>query len=115
MVLVWFALPGLRLIPVVIGGDIINWIPFADFGFRNIIFFLYWLFMEQTYGQSLGKTVMKIEVTDLDGGHLNATQTAVQALGKALLLPLDLLLGWIMYPSEQQRPPTTSPRLLLKK
>jgi hypothetical protein len=30
-------------------------------------------------------------------------QTAIQVLGKAFLLPLDLILGWIMYPSAQQR------------
>jgi uncharacterized RDD family membrane protein YckC len=65
-VLVWFALPGLRLIPQVWGGDILNWIPFVDFGFRNIIYFGYWFFMEQSYGQSLGKMVMRIVVTDLD-------------------------------------------------
>ncbi|MEE9519274.1 MAG: RDD family protein [bacterium] len=103
IVLVWFALPGLRLIPIVIGGDMLNWIPFVDFGFRNVIYFVYWFFMEQTYGQSLGKMAMRIEVTDLDGGPLDATQTAIQALGKAFLLPLDLILGWFMYPSMQQR------------
>ncbi len=103
LVLAWFTLPGLRLIPIVIGGDMLNWIPFVDFGFRNVIYFVYWFFMEQTYGQSLGKMVMKIEVTDLDGGRLDMNQAAIQALGKAFLLPLDLILGWVMYPSSQQR------------
>ena len=102
-VLAWFALPGLRLIPQVWGGDILTWIPFVDFGFRNIIYFVYWFFMEQTYGQSLGKMAMKIEVTDLDGGRLEINQTTIQALGKAFLLPLDLILGWILYSSTQQR------------
>jgi uncharacterized RDD family membrane protein YckC len=102
-ILVWFALPGFRLLPMVWGGDMLNWIPFVDFGFRNIIYFVYWLFMEQTYGQSLGKMVMRIEVTDLYGGHLDINQAAIQALGKAFLLPLDLILGLIMYPSMQQR------------
>ena len=102
-VLVWFALPGLRIIPRVWGGDMMNWIPFVDFGFRNIIYFVYWFFMEQTYGQSLGKMAMRIEVTDIDGGRLDMNQTAIQALGKAFLLPLDIILGWIMYPSMQQR------------
>jgi len=99
----WFALPGLRLIPYVWGGEMMNWIPFVDLGFRNIIYFVYWLFMEQTYGQSLGKMVMKLEVVDVDGERLDMTQTAIQAAGKAFLLPLDLILGWFMYPSLQQR------------
>ena len=102
-VLVWFALPGFRLMPRVWGGDMMNWIPFVDFGFRNIIYFVYWFFMEQTYGQSLGKMAMRIEVTDIDGDRLDMNQAAIQALGKAFLLPLDLILGWIMYPSMQRR------------
>ena len=102
-VLVWFALPGLRIIPHVWGGDMMNWIPFVDFGFRNVIYFLYWMFMEHAYGQSLGKMVMKIEVTDLDGGRISLNQAAIQSVGKAFLLPLDCLLGWIMYPAKQQR------------
>ena len=76
LVLVWFSLPGLRLIPLVIGGDMLNLIPFVYFSFRNIIYLAYWFLMEQTYGQSLGKV---------------------------FLLPLDLILGWVMYPSTQQR------------
>jgi uncharacterized RDD family membrane protein YckC len=102
-VLNWFALPGLRLIPYVWGGAMLNWIPFVDIGFRNLIYFVYWLFMEQTYGQSLGKMVLSLEVADIDGGRLTMNQTAIQAVGKAFLLPLDLILGWLMYPSLQQR------------
>jgi hypothetical protein len=30
-------------------------------------------------------------------------QAAVQSIGKAFLLPLDLILGWFLYPSKQQR------------
>ena len=59
--------------------------------------------MEHTYGQSLGKMVMKIEVADLDGGRISLNQSAIQSIGKAFLLPLDCLLGWIMYPSKDQR------------
>jgi uncharacterized RDD family membrane protein YckC len=102
-VLNWFTLPGFRLIPYVWGGDMLNWIPFVDLGFRNLIYFVYWLFMEQAYGQSLGKMALKLEVADIDGGRLTMNQTAIQALGKAFLLPLDLILGWFMYPSLQQR------------
>jgi uncharacterized RDD family membrane protein YckC len=102
-VLIWFALPGFRLIPRVWGGEMLNWIPFLDLGFRNLIYFVYWFFMEQTYGQSLGKMAMRIEVTDLDGGRLDMNQSAIQAVGKAFLLPLDLILSWVMYPSTQQR------------
>jgi len=102
-VLGWFALPGFRWMPGAWGATMPDWIPFVDFGFRNVIYFLYWMFMEHAYGQSLGKMVMKIEVTDLDGGRISLNQAAIQSVGKAFLLPLDCLLGWIMYPAKQQR------------
>ncbi len=99
----WLTLPGLRWMPRTWGVTFPNWIPFVDFGFRNVVYFFYWMFLEQMYGQSVGKMAMKIRVADLDGGPLTMQQAAVQSIGKAFLLPLDLILGWFLYPSKQQR------------
>ncbi|TEU09001.1 zinc-ribbon domain-containing protein [Candidatus Bathyarchaeota archaeon] len=99
----WLTLPGLRWMPHMWGVTFPNWIPFVDFGFRNVVYFVYWMFLEQMYGQSVGKMAMKIRVADLDGGPLTMQQAAVQSIGKAFLLPLDLILGWFLYPSKQQR------------
>ncbi len=99
----WLTLPGLRWMPLTWGVTFPNWIPFVDFGFRNVVYFVYWMFLEQMYGQSVGKMAMKIRVADLDGGPLTMQQAAVQSIGKAFLLPLDLILGWFLYPSRQQR------------
>jgi uncharacterized RDD family membrane protein YckC len=103
LVLAWFRLPGFYWIPKMWGGMIPHWIPFVDFGFNNVVYFLYWAFLEGTYGQSLGKMAMRIEVTDLSGGPMEGAKSAVQSIGKAFLLPLDCILGWILYPSRQQR------------
>jgi uncharacterized RDD family membrane protein YckC len=80
-----------------------TWIPFVDFGTSNLIHFLYWWMMDGIYGQSFGKMIMRIKVTKLDGSQANMAQAAIQSVGKAFLLPLDCLLGWILYPRKRQR------------
>ncbi len=59
--------------------------------------------MEGTYGQSLGKMLLKIEVVRTDGGKINMAQAAIQSVGKAFLLPIDCIIGWILYPVSMQR------------
>jgi len=80
-----------------------TWVPFVDFGLSNVVQFLYWMLMEGAYGQSLGKMLMRIKAARLDGSPINMGQAALQSLGKAFLLPLDCLLGWILYPRRRQR------------
>ncbi|MEM4704385.1 MAG: RDD family protein [Candidatus Bathyarchaeia archaeon] len=80
-----------------------NWIPLVDFGLSNIFHFLYWMFMDGIYGQSLGKMLMRLKVTRLNGEPLDMGRAAIESIGKAYLLPLDCLLGWILYPSRRQR------------
>ncbi len=80
-----------------------NYVPWSDFGFDNLFWFVYFLFMDLTYGQSIGKMVMKIRVTNLDGGPIELSQAALEAFGKAFLLPLDVILGWIFTNQRSQR------------
>jgi uncharacterized RDD family membrane protein YckC len=78
-----------------------SWIPFFNIG--GVAYFLYWLFMDGTYGQSIGKMVMRIKITRLDGSQIGMGNAALESVGKAFLLPLDVLLGWILYPRRRQR------------
>lgn len=78
-----------------------NWVPFFNVG--GVLYFLYWMFMEGVYGQSLGKMIMQIKVVRLDGGKIGMGMAALESLGKAFLLPLDCILGWILYPKSRQR------------
>lgn len=80
-----------------------SWIPFLNFNLGGVIYFLYWMFMDGLYGQSFGKMVMRIKVTRLDGSQLNMGTAALESVGKAFLLPLDCLLGWLLYPKRRQR------------
>lgn len=83
--------------------DYLRWIPFVDVGMDQIIYFFYWTFLEGTNGQSLGKMIMRIKVTQLNGEPIELSQAAIATIGKAFLLPIDLLLGWILYPNHKQR------------
>jgi uncharacterized RDD family membrane protein YckC len=78
-------------------------IPFFNFAPSSIVYFLYWTFLEGAYGQSLGKMVMSIKIVRVDGGPVDMAHAALESVGKAFLLPLDCLLGWILYPRRRQR------------
>ncbi len=80
-----------------------RFVPWADWGFDNLFWFVYFLFMDLSYGGSIGKMVMKIKVTNLLGGQIDLRQAAIEAFGKAFLLPLDVILGWIFATEKSQR------------
>ncbi len=67
------------------------------------MFFAYWIYFETTTGQSLGKVALKIKTTDLGGNKVDARSAAIQSFGKAFLLPIDLILGWIFTNEKRQR------------
>jgi len=94
----WFAVQPFTWLP-----DWPGWLPFFNVGPGGVVYFLYWMFMEGAYGQSIGKMVMRIKVTRLDGRPIGVTHAALESVGKAFLLPLDCLLGWILYPRRRQR------------
>jgi uncharacterized RDD family membrane protein YckC len=72
-------------------------------GLRSAVYFLYWMFMEGTSCQSVGKIVMRIKVTKLDGRPVDIGQAAIESLGKAFLLPIDVLIGLIFFQENRQR------------
>jgi len=80
-----------------------TWVPFFNFNFGGLIYFLYWMLMEGAYGQSLGKMFMRLKVTRLDGTPIHIGQAALESVGKVFLLPFDLLLGWIFSGRRRQR------------
>ena len=73
------------------------------FGLSNIIQFLYYLFMDYYYGQSIGKMVMKLRITKFGGGPLTLMDAAIECFGKVFLLPIDFLIGYFMYKNQNQR------------
>jgi RDD family len=55
----------------------------------------YWTYFESITGQSIGKRLLHLRTTDLAGNSINVKTAAIESFGKAFLLPLDVLLGWI--------------------
>lgn len=73
------------------------------FGVDNILGFLYFMFMDHYYGQSVGKKVMNLRITTMDGGPLELMDAAIEAFGKVFLLPIDFLIGFFMFREKNQR------------
>ena len=63
----------------------------------------YWIYFESTTGQSIGKRLLKIKTTDLDGRKIDTKSAVIESFGKAFLLPLDVVLGWIFTNDKRQR------------
>jgi uncharacterized RDD family membrane protein YckC len=73
------------------------------FGMDNILEFLYFMFMDHYYGQSIGKKVMNLRITREGGAHLSLVDAAIESFGKVFLLPIDFLIGYFMYRDKNQR------------
>jgi uncharacterized RDD family membrane protein YckC len=77
------------------------WFPYI---ISSIVFMAYWTHFESTAsGQSIGKRVMHLRITDLNGNTLDIKTAAIESFGKAFLLPFDVLLGWIFTNDKRQR------------
>jgi uncharacterized RDD family membrane protein YckC len=69
----------------------------------SLVFFFYWIYFETTTGQSLGKMALHIRTTDLAGKKIDIRNGITQSFGKAFLLPIDVILGWIFTNDKRQR------------
>ena len=72
-------------------------------GVNGLGLWIYWTVLEGGRGQSAGKVVMKIAVTDRRGGEIDYATAAIESFGKAFLLPLDVLVGWLFMEDEYVR------------
>jgi uncharacterized RDD family membrane protein YckC len=65
--------------------------------------FVYWTLLEGYRGQSVGKMMLSLVVVGTAGERIGFMDAAVESFGKAFLLPLDCLLGWIGIAGKGQR------------
>ncbi|KZX50149.1 RDD family protein [Haloarcula sp. K1] len=72
-------------------------------GLNGLGLFVYWTVLEGRQGQSVGKMVMNIAVTDERGEAIDYGTAAIESFGKAFLLPIDILVGWLAYEEEGLR------------
>jgi uncharacterized RDD family membrane protein YckC len=76
--------------------------PF-NYVISSLVFMAYWTYFESTTGQSIGKKLLRLKTTDLNGKSIDIKTALIESLGKAFLLPLDVILGWIFTNNKRQR------------
>jgi uncharacterized RDD family membrane protein YckC len=74
-----------------------------EFAPISIVFFLYWLILEYKTGQSIGKMVFRLKITNLKGESADFKSIAISSFGKAVLLPVDVIFGRIFTNKKRQR------------
>ena len=79
-----------------------NLFPF-DFGLNSVVLFLYWTIFEGYSGKSIGKMALNLQLTGRSGEKIGFGAAAISSFGKAFLLPLDALIGWIAMPGTKLR------------
>ena len=86
------------LLPRLPGFDISIWSPLSV-----LAFFLYWALSEWYFGRSIGQLLLNIRLADLQGKRPSLKASAIQSVGKSLLLPVDCLIGWVYLPCRANR------------
>lgn len=69
----------------------------------SLVFMAYWTYFESTTGESIGKKLLHLKTTNLDGKTIDIKAAVIESFGKAFLLPLDVILGWIFTNNKRQR------------
>lgn len=81
----------------------LDFIRLEDFGVHGVLMFFYWTLLEGYNGQSIGKMALNLKVTDKTGRKAGFKKAALESFGKAFLLPLDCLIGWLAMPGSKLR------------
>ena len=76
--------------------------PF-NYVISSLVFTAYWTYFESTSGQSIGKKLMHLKTTNLGGKNVDTKSAVIESFGKAFLLPIDVILGWIFTNNKRQR------------
>ncbi len=80
-----------------------EFISIAGFGISGVLIFTYWTLLEGYNGQSIGKMALSLKVTDRNGRKIDFGVAALESCGKAFILPLDCLIGWLAMPNSKLR------------
>ena len=80
-----------------------DFISIVSFGISGVLMFAYWTLLEGYNGQSIGKMALGLKVTDRHGRKIEFGVAALESCGKAFILPLDCLIGWLAMPNSKLR------------
>ena len=69
----------------------------------SIMFFLYWIILEYKTGQTIGKKMFNLKITNSQGEKPSLIGIIISSFGKSFILPIDMILGLIITNEKRQR------------
>jgi uncharacterized RDD family membrane protein YckC len=79
------------------------WAESSQYIPTSIIFFVYWTILEYKTGQTIGKKILNLKVINISGDKVSLKGVLISSFGKAFLLPIDVILGWVLTNEKRQR------------
>lgn len=79
------------------------WTEAIQYFQTSMIFFGYWIILEYKTGQSIGKRILNLKVTNTYGKKADLKGVIISSFGKTFLIPVDVILGWIFTNEKRQR------------
>ena len=81
----------------------IFWAESTQYIPTSILFFAYWTILEYKTGQTIGKKILNLKVTNINGKKPDLKGIMISSFGKSFLLPIDIVLGWLLTNEKRQR------------
>ena len=69
----------------------------------SIMFFSYWIILEYKTGQTIGKKMFNLKITNSQGEKPSLIGVILSSFGKSFILPIDMILGLIITNEKRQR------------
>jgi len=69
----------------------------------SVMFLSYWIILEYKTGQTIGKKMFNLKVTNSQGGKPSLIGVVISSFGKSFILPVDMILGLIITNDKRQR------------
>jgi len=67
------------------------------------MFFSYWIILEYKTGQTIGKKMFNLKITNNFGEKPSLIGVILSSFGKSFILPIDMILGLIITNQKRQR------------
>ena len=69
----------------------------------SVMFFSYWIILEYKTGQTVGKKMFNLKITNSQGEKPSLIGIIISSFGKSFILPIDIILGVIITNEKRQR------------
>ena len=69
----------------------------------SVMFFSYWIILEYKTGQTIGKKMFNLKITNNVGEKPSLVGVILSSFGKSFILPIDIIFGWILTNEKRQR------------